>query len=921
MALPPGAWLGAYEVLSALGAGGMGEVYRAKDSKLKREVALKVLPADVARDRERLARFQREAEVLAALNHPHIAQIYGLEQVGEVSALVMELVEGEDLSLRIARGPLPLDEALPVARQIVDALETAHEQGIIHRDLKPANVKVRPDGTVKVLDFGLAKAVEAGASRPGLGSGEPTHHGSAPLANSPTITSHAMTMHGVILGTAAYMAPEQAKGRPVDKRADIWAFGCVLYEMLTGRPAFEGEDATDTIAEVLKSNVDFSVLPPSTPANVRRLLERCLQRDPRQRLRDIGDARVEMEPSAAQPLRPTMAVAPRGVQSKWLFSIAAAALLASALTGWIAWTWRPSPPPPAVVRFQVAISAESALQTNFNRQILAVSPDGSRIVYAGDRLYVRSVSEAVAQPIPGTEGITSVTHPAISPDGRSIVYWAASDRTLKKLSFGSSAVTTLCPLSEGGQGLSWAGDNIYFSDSGQGIKRISANGGQPEVVVPVAEREEAWGPQLLPGGDAILFTLGTRGMSSWDQASIVMQSLRSKERKTLVTHATHGRYLPTGHLIFGRGGVLFAVPLDLKLQQVVGEPIAVVEGVRRAAPGTTGAVHVAVSDTGTLVYLPGPVSSSGASLQLAIFDRAGTAEALSVPLGPYSHPRISPDGVSVAVGVDDGKELQVWIYGMSKSSAARRLTFGGNNRLAEWSADGKRVAFQSTREGDAGIWWQRADGSDAATRLTRPGPEAAHVPQSFSPDGLHLIYDEIKADRVNVWDLSIADGKATPFLSIDSLAPSDATFSPDGRWLAYSILPSTPRNAVVYVEPYPRTGARYQISKESEDGHHPAWSRDGKEIFYTPGPGNRFLGVPTTTTPTFAYGEAVLIPRPFLNAPPSAERTYDTTTDKRVLALRMDVGPDGRPIPPQVQVVLNWFEELKQRVPISSGRP
>ncbi len=920
MPLPPGARLGVYEVLSAIGAGGMGEVYRAKDSRLKREVALKVLPADVANDRERLARFQREAEVLASLNHPHIAQIYRLEQAGDAFALVMELVEGEDLSLRIARGPIPFDDALPLARQIIDALEAAHEQGIIHRDLKPANIKVRSDGTVKVLDFGLAKAVEAEAARSGVGHAEMANPRFAHLANSPTITSHAMTMRGVILGTAAYMAPEQAKGRPVDKRADIWAFGCVLYEMLAGRSAFEGEDATDTIAEVLKSTVNFSALPPSTPSNVRHLLERCLQRDPKRRLRDIGDARVELESVAAEPIRPPAAPAPRRALPARVLVVAATALLASAVTGWIAWTWRPAPDPPVVVRFQVAVSAESVLQTNFNRQILAVSPDGNRIAYSGDRLYVRSVSEAAAQPIPGTEGITSATHPAFSPDGRSIVFWAASDRTLKRLSFGRSAISTVCALSEGGLGLVWAGDNIYFSDTGQGIKRISANGGQPEVIVPVKGREEAYGPQLLSGGDAILFTLGTRGMTSWDQASIVIQSLRTGERKALVERATSGRYLPTGHLIFGRGGVLFAVPLDLAQQAIVGEPIAVVEGVRRAAPGTTGAVHAVVSDNGTLAYLPGPVSSSGAALQLAIFDRTGAADPLSVPLGPYSQPRISPDGKFVAVGVDDGKELQVWIYGLSKTSAARRLTFGGDNRLAEWSADGQRVAFQSTREGDAGIWWQRADGTDTATRLTRSGAGAVHVPQSFSPDGRHLIYDEIKGGRVAMWDLSITDQKTTPLVSSDSLATSDATFSPDGRWLAYTILPGTPAQAIVYVEPYPRTGARYQISKDSEDGHHAVWSRDGKELFYTPGPGNRFLSVPITTTPTFAFGDAVLIPRPFVNAPPTAERTYDTTTDKRVLGLRMDVGPDGRPMSPQVQVVLNWFEELNQRVPIPSTR-
>ena len=917
MSLSPGTRIGAYEITAPLGAGGMGEVYRAKDSKLKREVALKVLPADVANDRERMARFQREAEVLASLNHPNIAQIYGFEtnpaEAGlHISALVMELVEGEDLAERLKRGTIPVDEALPIAKQIADALEAAHEQGIIHRDLKPANIKVRPDGTVKVLDFGLAKAMDmaGGAGRAGGAGGD--------LANSPTITSPAMTMHGVILGTAAYMAPEQAKGKVVDKRADIWAFGCVLYEMLTGTRAFRGEDAADTIAEVLKSTVDYGALPTSTPLALRRLIERCLQRDPRQRVRDIGDARAELDFIIAGPAPSTPAgsAAPPASLASRAWPMVATALVAGTISGLASWASRPTPAPPAVVRFQVVADAESARQTNFNRQVLAVSAEGDRIVYAGDRLYLRSVSDAALEPIPGTEGLMSVTHPAFSPDGRSLVFWAARDRTIKRLNFGSSTVATVCPLSEGGLGLTWAGDDIYFADTGQGIKRVPANGGQPTLIVPLTGREEAYGPQLLPGGDTIMFTLGTRGMTSWDRANIVIQSLRTNERKTVLENATDAHYLPSGHLIFGRGGVLFAVPLDLTQQAIVGEPIAVVEGVRRAAPGTTGAVHVAVSASGTLAYLTGPVSSSGASLQLGMFDRAGVAEPLSVPLGAYDHPRVSPDGTRVAVGVDDGREPQVWIYGLARSSAARRLTFGGSNRWGEWSANGQRVAFQSTREGDTGIWWQRADGTDTAARLTRPGPGTGHVPQTFSPDGRHLIFDEVKGDRVTMMDLSLATGTVTPLSLPESHAPSDANFSPDGRWLVYSVLPLSPATAVVYVEPYPPTGARYQISKQADDGHHAVWSRDGKELFFTPGPGNRFYRVPVTTTPTFAFGEAVHIQRPFVNAPPTAERTYDVTGDGRFLGLRMDVGADGKPIAPQVQVVLNWFEELKQRVPI-----
>ena len=412
----------------------------------------------------------------------------------------------------------------------------------------------------------------------------------------------------------------------------------------------------------------------------------------------------------------------------------------------------------------------------------------------------------------------------------------------------------------------------------------------------------------------MLFTLGKRNMTSWDEANVVVQSLKDNSRKVVLEKATNARYVTTGHLIFGRGGVLYAVPFDIGQLAVVGQPVAVVEGVRRAAPGTTGAMHAAVSDGGTLAYIAGSASAQGAPLQLAIFDRTGAAEPLAIPPGSYSHARVSPDGGRVAMTVNDGKDQQVWVYGLAKSSAARRLTFGGNDTLAEWSRDGQRVAFQSSREGDRGIWWQRADGADTAVRLTRPGPNAAHVPQSFSPDGRHLLFDEITDNKVTLWDWSLADGKSQQIAIPDTDITTDATFSPDGKWFAYTTRPLVAQ-AMVYVEPYPPTGARYQISSPGEDGHHPVWSRDGKQLFYTPGPGNRFHAKPITTTPEFAFGDTVLIPRPFVNAPPSSERTYDTLPDGRILSLRTDVGADGRQVSPQVQVVLHWFEELKQRVP------
>jgi len=734
-----------------------------------------------------------------------------------------------------------------------------------------------------------------------------------------------MTVRGVILGTAAYMAPEQAKGKAVDRRADIWAFGCVLYEMLSGKRAFAGEDVTDIITSVMRDTPDWNALPATTPASIRTLVRRCLEKDPRKRVPHIAVAAQaiddvlhgtgEVMPSAVSAPINAGPATRRGFPA--IAVAAVTAIIVGMPAGWLAWSSRTAPTAAApVVRFQIVTPPGAAPQSNYNRQLLAISPDGKSIVFGGDQLYIRSIADAVARPIPGSSGFTSVTQPAFSPDGTSLVFWAASDRSLKRLTLGGNSLTTLCPMSEGGLAISWSNDTIYFAEIGRGILRVSPNGGQPQIVIPLGEREEFYGPQLLPDGDSVLFTAGMRGMPSWDRANVVVQSLRTKARKTIVEGATDARYVKTGHLLYTRAGVLFAVPFDVQTLSVRGEPVVMVEGVRRAAPGTTGAAQVAVSDAGTLAFIEGPVGISGGALQLALFDRQGASEALGVPLGPYAHPRVSPDGASVAVDVDDGKDPQVWIYGLSKVSAARRLTFGGSNRAAEWTADGTRVAFRSTRDGAAGIWWQRADGTDTATQLTKPPSGVTHYPQSFSHDGKHMLFDQVSGGKVTLWDLSMSDLKATQMATAESDVPADATFSPDGHWFTYTIRPDTAQSTV-YVEPYPPTGARYQLSAPADDGHHPVWARDGKQLYYTPGPGNRFLSRPITSLSPFAFGEAVPIQRPFINAPPTSERTYDSTRDGRILGLRMDVGPDGQPLPPQIQVVLNWFEDLKQRVPVS----
>ena len=806
MALTPGTRLGSYEVIAQIGEGGMGQVYRARDTKLGRDVAIKILPDAFASDPDRLARFTREAQTLASLNHPNIAAIYGIEESGDVRALVMELVEGEDLSAHIARGAIPLDDALPIAKQIAEALETAHEQGIIHRDLKPANVKVRPDGTVKVLDFGLAKAMDATGSSP------------ANAMNSPTLSMHA-TMAGVILGTAAYMSPEQARGKIVDKRADIWAFGCVLFEMLTGTRAFAGDDVTDTLAAVVRAEPEWLLLPEALSPSLRVFMRRCLEKDPKQRVGDVHDVRLALggafETAVLQATVPAPATRPRPLWKRAMPVVATAAV-AGAMVGAAAWTLKPTPPAPSspVMRFALALGDGQQI-TVANNQTLAVSPDGTRLVYvANNQLYLRSMSDLEARPIPGTQQTgSSPFTPVFSPDGQSIAFFSQADRAVKKIAVSGGAAVTICPVDETRVlGMTWGNAGIVFGQN-KGILRVSANGGQPEVLVSVKDGEVMYGPQVLPGGEWLLFTLATAATADgWDKAQIVVQSLKSSERKTLVSGGSDGRYLPTGHLVYALGGVLFAVPFDLPRLAVTGGPVPVVEGVKRSQ-GTTGTAHFSVSSTGSLVFVPGPASTSSALSDLALVDRNGTVQPLKLPPGPYEYPRLSPDGKRIAFGTDDGKDAIVWIYDVAGASSARRLTLGGRNRVPVWSADGERVAFQSDRDGDLGLFWQRADGTTAAERLTKPDKDTAHVPESWSPDGKTLLFSVAKGSSYAVAALSLTDKKVTPVGGIQSAFPPSATFSPDGRWVAYSATAPGATVGSLFVQPFPTTGATYPISK------------------------------------------------------------------------------------------------------------
>jgi serine/threonine-protein kinase len=738
----------------------------------------------------------------------------------------------------------------------------------------------------------------------------------------------------MILGTAAYMSPEQAKGRTVDKRSDVWAFGAVLYEMVTGRRAFEGDDVSDTLARILLKEPDWTALPASTPGPVRRLIARCLDRDVRRRLRDIGEARILLDDPTATATgnlsdgRASADAHSVAARSFWRGAIPLllCAIVTGALASAIAWALKPSPRF-TVTRFALTLPDGQAFSSMAGlRHLIAISPDGAQMVYAGvpSRLYLRSMSQLDVKEIPGTEAYRSMSELAFSPDGQSIAFFTPTDQTLKRIPVSGGAAVTICPA-DNPLGISWGPDGIVFGQGGtreplhgepqNRILRVSAAGGKPEMLVSVKDDEVPDGAQMLPDGQHLLFTLATgTAIDRWDRAHIVVQSLTSGERKTLIEGGSDAHFLPSGHIVYALSGSLFAVAFDVQRLELKGGPIPIVEGVRRSPGGVTGAAQFSVSSTGTLIYIPGPVSASSALLDVALADRKGDVEPLKLPPGPYVMPRVSPDGTRIAVGTDDGREAIVWIYDLSGTTAIRRLTYGGNNRFPIWSSDGKRVAFQSDREGDLAIFWQVADGKEAAERLTKPEQGTSHVPESWSPKSDRLLFSVTKASDMSLWMFSLQDKSVTPFGAVHSSNPIGAVFSPDGRWVAYT---STERQTTtVYVQPFPATGAKYQLLAKGVDGpHEVVWSPDGKELFYNPRP-QAFEVVRVTTEPTFTFGNPMALPRPLQLGPQSARRNYDITPGGKFVGL-ISAGQTERAAPasPQIQVVLNWFEELKARVP------
>jgi serine/threonine-protein kinase len=883
MTIGPGTRLGPYEVTALIGEGGMGKVWRAHHTGLKRDDALKVLPDAFASDPDRLARFQREAQVLASLNHPNIAHVYGLEQADGVQALVMELVEGPTLADRIAQGPIPLDEALPIARQIAEALEAAHEQGIIHRDLKPANIKVRPDGTVKVLDFGLAKALE------------PTGAMAPSVSQSPTITSPAlMTGVGVLLGTAAYMSPEQAKGRPADKRSDIWAFGCVLYEMLTGKRAFEGEDVSDTLASVLRGEPDWSALPTET-THLTSVLQRCLEKDVKRRLRDIADVKLLLEAP------PWSHVVIRGAPSKraaWMWAIAVLSLIAGGTIAALLLSSRSGTVPPRVARFEVTTSQQDLFTTDPAGANVAISPDGSRLVYTSPggpfHLVVRQLDQLSATPIAGSE---EARDPFFSPDGQQIGFATLED--LRRVPVGGGPSIRVCRLSGvvfGGA--TWGpNDSIIFAQAqtGGGLFRVSAAGGEPErVAAPDRTKKEMnyFRPSILPGGRAIVYTVMLQG----GQTRIMARTLDGDVATTVVEGGFGGQYLPSGHLVYGQGDRLMAVPFDVSTLKATGSPLSLQEGV--STKFANGLANVATASDGTGVYVSG--RGATATRHVVWVDRRGThvAQIVAQPLEFPRYPRLSPDGRRLALTIGPSNAGQIWVYDLAGSAQPLRLTFQDHNLFPIWSPDGKRIVFISRASSDQ-IFSIPADGSATEPDRVIANQDPA-VPRDWSPDGAFILFQEMRHLHL----LHLTDGKTRRWLQTP-FAESDGRFSPDGQWLAYTSDQSG--SGEVWVRPFPGPGAPVRVSPDG--GRDPVWSRDGNELVYRNGV--KILSARVVPDVTLR----VEAPQALFEGgfDPGSERAYDVSPDGRFVMIENE--PNDDTTSASIVVVLNWTEELKRLVP------
>jgi serine/threonine-protein kinase len=881
----------------------MGEVYRATDTNLGRQVAIKVLPDAFAQDPDRVARFEREAKTLASLNHPNIAIIHGLEKSQGIYALVMELVEGEDLSQRIARGPIPLDEALPIAKQIAEALEAAHEQGIIHRDLKPANIKARADGTVKVLDFGLAKLTETTA---------PSHATAGGLSMSPTITSPALVSGvGVLLGTAAYMSPEQAKGKPADQRSDIWAFGCVLYEMLTGKRCFDGEDVADALAFVITQQPDWSALSPTTPAVIGNLLRRCLEKDRRKRIGGI-DAAIfaidEAEASVTGASSPAVVARPVPLWRRLAMYSAPAVIVGAAISGTLWFAMRPTAP--RVVQLAIPITpATGPLPLIGADRDLAITPDGSRIVYVGN-----NGSELFVRPLDALEPVSlykggALRGPFVSPDGQWVGF-IDNLNTLKKVAITGGPAVTVAPLDGASRGAVWMPDDtiIFAAIGSTGLQQTPAAGGAVKTLTRPdrarGELDHLW-PEVLPGGRAVTFTI-VPASGGPDAAQVAILDLQTRAQTVVVRGGSNAHYVASGHLVYAAGGTLRAIAFDPVTLTTRGTSVPVVAEV--AALAGLG-VDAVVANDGTLAYVRG--ISPGAGLRTLIWvDRQGRETPIAAPPRAYVYPRISPDGGRVVVYAAE-QMFDLWMWDVVRLTLTRLTFRPGLDTYPVWTPDGRRLISSSDFESARNLYAQAADGTGAAERLTTsPSQQNA---TAITPDGTRVVFTEATPQTADdVMQVTLTGTHTVMPLVHTPANERNGIVSPDGRWLAYDANDSG--SFEIYVRPYPNvTSGRWQIS--TGGGERPLWSRDGRELFYvSPTSALMRVGVEraaswAATTPTMLLRDgAVITPANNLG------RNYDISPDGQRFLVVKPVNATNTP-PPQLIVVQHFDEMLKRLVP------
>ncbi|MGI8785792.1 MAG: protein kinase domain-containing protein [Acidobacteriota bacterium] len=885
MTLLSGTRLGAYEIVALIGAGGMGEVYRARDPRLGREAAIKVLPDIFSKDPERLARFEREARLLASLNHSNIGHIYGLEESNGTRFLVLELVPGQTLAERITAGPLEVSEALQLCRQIAEALDAAHEKGIIHRDLKPANIKVTDEGKIKVLDFGLAKALVTEESSPGV-------------SLSPTLTSRGVS-EGIILGTAAYMSPEQARGKPLDKRTDIWSFGCVLYEMLTGRKAFGGEAVTDIIAAIVHKDPDWNALPEDTPPRVRDLLRHCLQKDRNQRLRDIGDARIEIDSALAGPADKS-GIAPAAVSAKRKFKeslpwiLLAGLFFLGMLTIGVLYL-RTSTEQPQTVRSNIALP-ETVLFSVAAGNSLAISPDGRRLaIVAGERgkqsILLRSLYSFSVQVLPGTEGATL---PFWSPDSRSIGFFA--DRKLKKTDLSGGPAVTLCDAPPWGG--AWNGDGVILFGSREGLYRVPAVGGTPVLLAKAdPSRQETfhrW-PWFLPDGAHFLYAVQS---NTPENRGVYVGSLDSSETTRLIPTNSMTIYSPAGYLLFVQDGTLMAQPFDATGLKVTGEAFPAAQEV--GSHPVSGLAAFSVSGNGVLAYAAG----FRPNFRLGWYDRRGAQlEQIGEPAA-YRAPALSPDGNTIAVQImdSDGAFSDIWLFEKKRGSWTRFTFNPGNDLEPVWSPDGTRILFASNRR----LFQKIASGAGKDELVYKS--DRFLIPTDWSRDGRFILFQSgTSTTKSDVWALPLfGDRKAYPVLQ-GEFDEKRGCLSPDGKWIAYTSNESG--TSEIYVQSFPLTGGKWLISAKGKGGDQPAWRREGKELFYL-APDDKIMSVSVNAgSSSFDPGVPKVLFEANLSTLGDYRNHYVPSADGQRFLIYT---PVQQALSPPINVVLNWTADLKR---------